>query len=191
MKEDERIYVFIRHKIGLLDRDDSYSRAACAKLRRAVGKPPGMSPDIWDITLQGAPEEWDNKKGEASYAEYAVHTALTLYALHRQGKNNSMNAESIGFGFAIAQLIKKDSNRMEATRRRFNAVATANDLTELAHHARGLIQMLKADDIKMDYPLFSKELYSFQFSGIQNRIRLRWGEQFYKNIDNNEGMDKK
>jgi len=176
----DTIYNFVSYKINLLAKGDPSSRAACARLRRAIGKPPGATPDIWDFTLQGAPSEWDSREGIPSYQEWAVHTALTLYALHQQGKERSMNVKDISFGTAIGKLVQKDSSRMEAIRRRFNAVATAMDFSELAHHARGLIQLLKSEDVTMDYPQFAKDLFYFQFPDSADRIRLRWAEDFYR-----------
>lgn len=168
----KEIKSFVSRKIAMLDKDESYSRAACAKLRRAIGKPPGETPDVWDITLDGAPE--DEKSGKA------IHTCLALYALHRQGKEESVCDDETGFGTAVSTLIQINPESEAGVRRRFNAVATSVDFEELAHHARGLIQLLKAKGIKMDYPGFASELYDFQFLKRKNSIRLKWGKQFYR-----------
>jgi CRISPR system Cascade subunit CasB len=154
---------FIFYKIRQLDRkNDSYSKAASARLRRAVGKSPGESPDVWDITLQGAPE--------GRVEQEVIHTVLTLYALHSQGKEESMNDDKTGFGAAIAKLV--EPNNEVAIRRRFNAVSTAMEFSEIAHHARGLIQLLKAKNIKMDYVRFASDLFYFQNLESRNRVRL-------------------
>jgi len=163
---------FIHKRIAMLDKDDPYSKAARAKLRRAVGKPRNQTPDIWDITLQGAPE--NNLECDI------IHTILTLYALHRQSKDQSMNDNETNFGAAIAKLITPDKNNEDAIRRRFNAVATAQEFSELTHHARGLIQLLRASDVKMNYVQFAKDLYFFKNPSTKDSIRLRWGEQFYR-----------
>jgi CRISPR system Cascade subunit CasB len=57
---------------------------------------------------------------------------------------------------------------------------TANDFTEFAHHARGMIQLLKAGDIALDYPRFAEELFWYQFDEKRNQIRLRWGQDYYR-----------
>ena len=183
MTDEKAIAAFVRRKIEILDEDSPKSRAACAKLRRAIGKLPGATPEIWDVTLQGAPEGWQIYSGKASYQEWAVHTALTLYALHRQGKLESMNDDEKTFAAAAAQIILNDEGRLEATRRRFNAVATAMDFTELAYHARGIVQMLKAEGIRMDYPRFASDLFNFQRPGGADKIRLKWGNDFYRMLD--------
>jgi len=182
MTDTDSVYKFVQQKIALLDEDSSYSRAMCARLRRAIGKPPGAVPDIWEITLTGMPEQWrSSDDGMVSHAEWAIHTALTLYAIHRQSAEGSVNKKGESFGKAIAQLIRRDSNRLDSVKRRFNAVATATDFTELAHHARGIIQLLKQDNRQpMDYPSFAQDLFWFQMPGGADRVRLRWGEDFYK-----------
>ena len=182
---DGQLGGFILHRIKQLDRkDDSYSKAASAKLRRAVGKNPGETPDVWEITLQGAPE--------GKREQEVIHTILTLYALHSQGKDESMNDDKTGFGAAMAKLV--DANNEGAIRRRFNAVSTSAEFSELAHHARGLIQLLRAKNIKLDYIRFANDLFYFQNQEIRNKIRLRWGEEFYRvntdEIIREEGMEK-
>jgi len=171
---------FIHKQIAMLDKDESYSRAACAKLRQAAGKPRSQTPGVWDITLQNAPED--------SLQSDVIHTILTLYALHRQGKDTTMNDNSTGFGTAIASLVTPENE--EAIRRRFNAVATAQEFAELTHHARGLIQLLKAKDKKLNYSQFAKDLYDFKRYNVGDKIRLQWGEQFYR-TNTTEGKDEK
>ena len=183
MSKEVELKGFIHRKIEMLDKEKPYSRAACAKLRRAVGKSPGETPDVWEITLYGAPD--DEKSGKA------IHTCLTLYALHRQGKNESMNAANVGFGTAIAKLVAIKPESEDAVRRRFNAVATSVEFTELAYHAKGLVQLLKSNDIKMDYPNFASELFYFQNPEKKDEVRLKWGKQFYRIIESENNKNER
>jgi CRISPR system Cascade subunit CasB len=172
-----RLSEFVLHKIAMLDKkDDSYSKAACAKLRRAVGKSPEESPDVWEITLQGAPKQKNISD--------IIHVTLTLYALHKQGKDESMNDDKTGFGTAVKKMI--DNENEDAIRRRFNSVITATEFTELAYHARGLIQLFRAKNIKMNYARFADDLYFFQNPEYSNKVRLRWGEEFYNTKEGKE-----
>lgn len=171
---------FVHKKILHLDLNTSASNAALSKLCRAVGKNPEETPDIWDITLQGAPSSWDSRTGGASREELAVHTALTLYAMHRQGKGHSMNTKGVSLGSAAGSLIKKDRGQEAPITRRFNMIATASGFDEFVYHSRGLIQLLKRANIKIDYSQFAKDLYLFQFPEYTDKVRLRWGEDFYK-----------
>ncbi|MDR1663958.1 MAG: type I-E CRISPR-associated protein Cse2/CasB [Clostridiales bacterium] len=190
--EEHAVQNFVRQKVEWLDRDTAQSRAMCAHLRRGIGKPPGDVPALWEITLADAPGDWRSYRGEPSYAQYAVHTALTLYALHRQGKTQSMCAfektDGHSFGGAAARLVRRDENRLDAVKRRFNAAATAAVFTELAQHARGLIQLMRAESepIRLDYPRFALDLFVFQHPGRADGIRLRWGEDFYRVLSGKE-----
>jgi len=188
-------------KVGRLLEENSWSRAMLAKLRRGIGKQPGELPELFEVFLEGMPEEMYGKDGKPSYAEWAIYTALTLFALHQQGKDRPMSVASnpednvIGnsLGAAVGHLVRRDKEREPAIRKRFDAVATANEFAELAHHARGLVQLLRAEDIPLDYPRFAEELYWYQFDEVRNRIRLRWGEDYYRIVqyyaENEEGED--
>lgn len=159
-----------------------------AKLRRGIGKEPGELPELFEIILGDMPEQLYGKGNRPSYAVGAIYTTLTLFALHQQGKDRPMSESGTdenknagnSLGAAVGCLVRQDRDREPALKRRFDAVATADEFTELAHHARGLIQLLKAADIVLDYPRFAVDMYWYQFDEIKNRIRLRWGEDYYR-----------
>ena len=184
------IYKFIKQQIILLDRDTPWSKAMLAKLRRAAGKTPGLFPDIWEVSLPVDILEENPKNKNNERAEKAVHVALTLYALHKQGKREKSmnyseqdekgNDKGYSFGKATAQLIRNDVDRKESIIRRFNAAATSTDIVELSWHSRGIVQFLKDDDITMSYPRFAEDLYIYQIPGQSDSVRLKWGEDFYR-----------
>jgi CRISPR system Cascade subunit CasB len=188
MSEEYSIQTFVRKKIKLLEGDSPWTHAMLAKLRRGVGKAPGSVPDIWEITLGETPEIWHSRDGTPSYAEIAVHTALTLYAIHQQGKGlpgsvcNSEGQGNLGnsFGAAVGKLVRPDRSNEHSVKRRFDAAATATDFSELAHHARGLIQLLRGENIPIDYPKLAWDLYQYQFQEGADAVRLRWGQDFYR-----------
>lgn len=201
MNEEGKIYAFVRNKITILEGNSPWSRGMLAKMRRGVGKPPGSVPEIWEVTLEGTPENWHSRYGSPSYAEVAIHTALTLYAIHQQGKDSPMNVcgkdergNRIGdsFGGAVGRLILPDGGNEHSVKRRFDAAATATDFRELAHHTRSLVQLLRASSITMDYPIFARDLYQYQFEDGADAVRLRWGQDFYrvqnKNTADNENI---
>lgn len=177
-----------QEKIERLLTEEPWSRAMLAKLRRGIGKPPGEMPELFEIVLSNVPEELYGKGDEPSKPVWAIYTALTLFALHQQGKdhpmsNNGKNEDKNSgnsLGAAVGYLVQQDKDREPAIKRRLDAVATANEFTELAYHARGLIQLLKAGDITLDYPRFAEDIYWYQFDEMRNRIRLRWGEDYYR-----------
>ncbi len=180
MVQGNELSAFVHRKIKLLDKETPWARGMLAKLRRGIGKPPGELPELWAATLAEAPQAWDGKGGKPSREQNAVHAALTLYALHRQGKNISMSTDKgNSLGGAAARLVDADRGNFDAVKRRFDAVATATDFLELAHHARSVVQLLKGADIKLDYPRFALDLFYYQIPSETNRVRLRWGQDFY------------
>ena len=58
-------------------------RAELAELRRGVGRQPGDLPALWGALLADMPEQLQGSNGP-SKAEWAVYTALTLFALHQR-----------------------------------------------------------------------------------------------------------
>lgn len=177
-----------RQKVERLLKGGPWSRAMLAKLRRGIGKEPGELPELFEVLFVDMPEELYGYGDKPSYAVWAIYTSLTLFALHQQGKDRPMSTggkaegktKGNSLGAAIGLLVKQDRDREAAIKRRFDAVLTANEFTEFAHHARGLIQLLRAGDIALDYPRFASELYWYQYDDIRNRIRLRWGKDYYR-----------
>ena len=177
-----------QQKVESLLTEGAWSRAMLAKLRRGIGKQPGELPELFEILFSDMPEELYGQGDQPSYAEWAIYTSLTLFALHQQGKDRPVSAggkiegKNTGnsLGAAVGCLVKQDREREPAIKRRFDAVLTASEFTEFAHHARSLIQLLRGGDITLDYPRFAVDLYWYQFDEIRNRIRLRWGEDYYR-----------
>lgn len=178
---------------------DSAARASMARLRRGVGKTPGAVPELWGEFLVDMPEECFSKyaSGIPSEAEWAAYTALTLFALHQQGRD--MKAEFVhqkkqSLGTAAAELVraeaenedgrKKTEEEIEKIRervwRRFYQAASAADMLELSHYLRGMVQLFKAGGIGLDYGKLAEDLFYFQFPDRRDRVRLRWGEDFYR-----------
>lgn len=118
-----------------------------------------------------------------SYAEWAVYMALTLYAMHQQGKDvktDNMNRENVSLGNAASELVA-DNDDTERIWKRLYAVASSADMQEMSYHIRALIKLLRDKDIPLDYPQLAKDLYFYQLSDESaEHIRLKWGQDFYK-----------
>jgi len=178
MSKAEQVYSFVDYKLQGIYRSGSSQAASLAKLRRGVGKQPGASSDVWEITLAEMPESLFGYRGEPSYAEWAIHLALTLFAIHQQGKSEAVNAPGISFGQAVSRLIEPDRKNESGIKSRFDAVMTAKSIDRFAHYTRALVQLMRAKDVKMDYPLFAKDIFDYQFNA--DRVRLRWAEAYYR-----------
>lgn len=162
--------------------NEGYVRAHLAQLRRGIGRIPGDAPEIWGILFADMPEEMMSRNGKPTKEEWAVYTALTLYALHQQSRDvreENMHRRNIRLGQAVAGLVKSEDDR-ERVARRFNAFATAGDMQEAAYHLRGLIQLLRAANIPLDYVRLAQELYRFQDPDEAPKVRLAWGQDFYR-----------
>lgn len=114
-----------------------------------------------------------------SDAEWAIYIALTLYALHQQGKDRPMQADKVSLGQAAARLVKDEDDR-ERVLRRLSPVVTATSKEDLAQNLRGLVQLLKSDDIALDHARLAKEIYLFGNPDFAGNIKLAWGRDFYR-----------
>lgn len=193
MNRPEQIKSFVEFKIKriLSMTSDSAARASLANLRRGVGHTPGEIPTIWGEFLLDMPEELIGKGAEISRAEWAIYTALTLFALHQQGKDRKsepMSREGISLGTAARKLIKSENDDRERVARRFYPAATAADIAEMSHHLRSLVTLLRSEGIPLDYGMLASDLYAFQNPDTADRVKLRWGEDFcrFYNKDNEE-----
>ena len=159
-------------------------RADLAILRRGVDKHPGENPEIWAVTLSDIDENLQSRDGNPTKAEWAIHLALCLFASHQQGKDiktDCMHKAGERLGMAIRKLKSGDSEDTDPIKRRFNVLATSNDIDEFAHHLRGMVQLLKASGIALDYTQLTKDIYDFMDPERRNLLRLRWGQDFYGN----------
>jgi len=177
-------YTFVKQKIqSLLYAPESTISRTLAHMRRGIGKHPGSTPWLWDVTLAGLPESMlsGNYYGDPTYGEWAVHTAMTLFALHQQGhdpKSAPMSMDEEKLGKAIRKLVVKDED-LPRIKRRFDAMITSDNMNEVSHHLRGLIQLLKSKHIPLDYPSLAQDLYWFQVQKTRDNVRLKWGQEFY------------
>ena len=109
---------------------ENQCRAELAELRHGIGHAPGELPAIWGAFLTDLPEEFYRNDGNASPAEWAVYTALTMFALHQQGhdfRSEWMNEDGMKFGASVRKLAK-DEDELKRIRARFNKIATASDV---------------------------------------------------------------
>ena len=167
--------------------DASSQKASLANLRRGVGHVPGEIPQLWGEYLREMPEEMYGRYGQPSREEWAIYTALTLFALHQQGRDPTaepMHSQGNSIGTSAALLIDDEDieNREETMKRilrKLNAATTANSVDALAHYLRSLVQLLRTQGIPLDYVTLAGDIYDYQFPERINAVRLRWGQDFY------------
>lgn len=198
----QKVKAFTESRIRkLLSEPENAARASLARLRKGIGHAPGELPDLWGEFLTDLPEEFCGCGTEISREEWAIYTALTVFALHQQGKSREsepMHRPDISVGSAAARLIESDDadGDRERVARRFYPVATAEDMTELSYKLRSLVTLLRAKGIPMDYARLAADLYRFQNPDTADSVKLRWGEdfsriQFKENEEYNDLDEKK
>ena len=168
--------------------DTGAGKAILAELRHGIGREPGEITSLWGTIFAGMPEELFGKN-TVSKAEWAVYTALTLYALHKQGKEDVF-AENISVGKAAARLISSDEDE-ERIIKRLNTVITVVNPKDLAYNLRGVIQLIRNEDIRLDHAMLAKDLYYLSIPERSDSVKLRWGRDFYKNRYNKKKEGKK
>lgn len=166
----------------------SDTKAILAKLRNSIGKPPEKLADAWKIVFESVPIEFLSRNGKATEEELAIITTLQLFALHQQGKTDSVNSINNEGSFKnIGDSLKRlrlESNPV-ATDRRFNAMITSSTFYELTEHLRYLFRLLKSkSNAKVNYAKLAKDLFWFQ-KGFNDQIRFSWAQAYYSK-DKNE-----
>lgn len=187
-----RLGQFVDRRVGDLQQQYLDRRADAvaklARLRRGLGKPPGAIPELWQVVFDGLPASSDRGVAAPTFDENAAYTALTLYATHQQSRLEPMHHPGQSLGNAVRILrhsVRRSGGSEEAVCRRFESLGTAIDFSEIAHHGRGLVSLLRTHAIPLDYGLLAEELLWLQLPGHANRVRLAWGRDFYRSTDNN------
>lgn len=184
VSQADRLAEIVARRAATLQDDYHADKSAAVRdlaiLRRGVSQRPGADARLVGLTMAGIHPDPTGLSDDPTDAERAAYAALTLFALHQQSqRSKSMHRKDFSFGRS-ARLLGRRSNAQDAVRRRFTAVATATTTEELLHHARGLVQQLRAHDIPLDYGRFARDLYFLQSPSTADRVRLAWGRDFYR-----------
>lgn len=176
-----RLDTAVRRAISRLQRervegDTSASRAALAQLRQAVDEEPGETPGAWERVMETIPPSYCGTTDEPSDGEWAVHLALTFYAVHQQGNTRPMHESGVSFGAACGRLVR---GRTASTKGRYDAALTATSFTAQRYHLRSLIGLMSTDGITLDYGRFAQDLFLLQKPGYRAGIIRRWGRDFF------------
>lgn len=156
----------------------SSARADLAQLRRGVGRDAGTVAEILGLTTNAdAPRP---RQDDPTAEECAIHTAMTLYALHQQSQGRPMHVRGRGFGAALGSIRYADGAENPGVVRRFRALGTATDLREAAAHARALVTLLRSAGQGFDYGVLARDLTRLQDPSRAPAVRLAWGREFYR-----------
>lgn len=184
-----QVQMVVDNMIAVLEQSlgTSAGRANLANLRNSIGKPLSQSVEVWPLVYSFMPDHFLGDGTKITFQERAVFTSLGLYALHQQGKSQTValreeNRRSIGQSFK--QMRTEEENK--AVDRRFNALITSQTYEELVHYLRQMIGLLKAKtETQIDYGRLAQDLYWFQ-RGYGEKLRLSWARDYYRIERNKE-----
>ena len=157
--------------------NDARARASLAVLRQAASREPGEVPAAWDLTH--VPDVPDGAGDAPTWKEVAVHTAMTLYAVHQQSRTVPMDVPGVGLGWAAHELVGRGEEENSSARARFNALVTSSSVSELRRHLRTLGSLLRAREIPLDHAMLADDVAQFQRPGGARAVQLRWARQYY------------
>lgn len=172
--------------------DTSATKAALANLRNSIGRPYQSCMEVWKIIFENLPQEYLGYGDRLSAEENALLNTLQLYAVHQQGKTESVNLDDPdcawqNVGYALSSL-RTDDN-VSAVDRRFNVMMASKSFEGLCHHLRQLVKLLKAkSESKINYSKLANDLYWF-LRGYEKNLRLDCSRQYYRNLGDNENGD--
>ena len=156
--------------------NESRARGELAALRKGASRSPGELPEIWELTRVEVP---DGAGDAPTWEEIAVHTAMTLYAVHQQSRIEHMFSPGVGLGRAARRLIGPPDEENPSARARFNALVTSTTVAELRHHLRGFVSLLRARGIALDHAMLADDVLRFQQPGGARSVRLDWARQYH------------
>ncbi len=194
-KNNKNIYSIASKILGKLDSSREYpsTKASLANLRNSIGKSSTQSVEIFPIIYEYMPEDFIGNEGRLTPAEKSILTVIQLYALHQQGKFESVlhkRTEEYKYkkniGDSFRALRGGESKSIDS---RFNALITSDSFEEMSHHLRQMVLLLKSKTQEpVDYPQLANDLYWF-IVGRKENVCLDWARSYYKYIGDDKNDD--
>lgn len=133
---------------------------------------------------------------EPTRAEQAVHTALTMYAVHQQSRRERQHVRGVGLGEATQKLARQRASvdavggLDEPTVQRLHRVSMAQTPTLRADALRALVTLMRSahPPVGLDYGRLAEDLFWLQFPGATSQVHLRWGRGLHRSrTDDSQG----
>lgn len=163
--------------------DEPAARGLVANLRRGTGRLPQDAPEVWSLVseeiLRGFPAKW-LRTDLPSPQEFSAYIALVHWASHQQSVHKPMHVHPDeyrrDFGRAAGELAAKRS--LDTVKRRFDALMLSRTLSSRLQHIRSLTQLLRAEEIPLDYGVLAQDLTDLSYPDSRGNVLLRWGRSF-------------
>jgi CRISPR system Cascade subunit CasB len=153
---------FVAHLRRLADNDDPAGRAALAKLRRGLGKPPGAALETLAVVQPHLPP------GLRPEAESACYLAASLFAEHPQPGGGG----SLGRAFALLA----QRRQAESLEKRFVALLNADE-EDLPEHLRHAVSLLKSEGVAVDWACLIDDLQRWDHPA--RFVQRQWAWDFW------------
>ncbi|QMU08780.1 type I-E CRISPR-associated protein Cse2/CasB [Levilactobacillus suantsaii] len=188
--------------IGELYNHGNLNKGVLASIRDSATLVGPRAQAAWPVMMMYLTPQMLSKTGQPTLAETAIYTAMRLYAIHQQSKDQLVygsafdsNKELKGKSLfvALAELRQDDDTRVALDRRVQQLLGTTNVnsiITGITH----LVGMLKANNWaqKIDYAQLAQDFHSLQAGYDQaNRVRLRWGQAYFRPVATTKSEGKK
>jgi CRISPR system Cascade subunit CasB len=170
-KPPDYVLRFVAHLRRLADAEDPAGRAALAKLRRGLGKPPGAALGTIAVVQPRLPP------GLRQDAENACYLVGSLFAAHPQAGGGG----SLGRAFALLAR-KREGDSLE---KRFVALLNA-DVEDLPEHLRHAVSLLKGEGIAIDWACLIDDIQRWGHPDRRRRVRRQWASDFWGREARNE-----
>lgn len=171
-------------------RSGNPDKAVLSSLRSTMSLSSPRAQKAWPVLIGNLDETMLSRNGKPTYAEVAIFSALHFYAIHqasepscvyeRYDKDDDTNKSLYLFN-ALGVLRQNESIR-DALDRRVQALLATTNVDSMIHSISHLVGILKSNQKaqKVDYAQLAQDIFWFQISYEQaNRVRLKWGQQYF------------
>ncbi len=158
---EKKEHYFITYLKSLVEKDD---RGALASLRRGLGQPPGITPEMYRYVIPYLPEN------PPKWQEQSFYLIAALFASHPK----STNKGNLGNHLANA----RTEGNEQALERRFTALLSAHP-DDLPDYLRQTISLLKSKEVPVNWSELLYNLQSWSHPKYGDVVRKKWAIGFW------------
>lgn len=156
---------FIGYLESLVKKQD---RGALAHLRRGLGKPPGVAPEMHRYVVPFLPPAPSRRLEEAYYLLAA------LFAFWHQGKDTVAPNPPPNLGASLAQMVTSDNE--DSLDRRVTTLLKSHP-EDLPHHLRQTISLLKSKEVPVAWQQLLKDILNWDHP--EGFVQRTWARAFW------------